>query len=377
MIRKQFVILGLALALSTGSACTALAETNTITMENSGAYLFEWRPVDFGDGKSFAILVGGNTLNESDVILNRGYDYAYTFEPMTYSRPWGTVPDLVNVNGVWGIPENWASLPEGTQPTMEIVLKTNYKNLDTDKRYVYVTHLPGNVNPADLPPEVRKYLINTDGSDAGAYNGTITSGWETNDQGQRMYRKSDGTFVKDSWLTVDEKTYYMDSNGFMLKDTNAPDGTYVNPNGEKVSYHPGWVQDGDNWRYIQKNGYYAASTWIQDTDGKWYYFNIGAVMEKDDVTPDGYYVDANGVWDGQASNVSQANPGPGASGAWESTADGWKYKNADGSYLTSAWKQSSGKWYYLNENGIMATNQTTPDGYYVDSDGVWNGEAAQ
>ena len=57
-------------------------------MENSGAYLFEWRPVDYGNGTSFAILVGGNTLNEKDVILNRGYDYAYTFESLTYPRPW-------------------------------------------------------------------------------------------------------------------------------------------------------------------------------------------------------------------------------------------------------------------------------------------------
>ena len=49
----------------------------------------------------------------------RGYDYAYTFDPMNYSRPWGTVPDLVNVDGVWAIPENWSSLPEGTQPTLQ------------------------------------------------------------------------------------------------------------------------------------------------------------------------------------------------------------------------------------------------------------------
>ena len=30
--------------------------------------------------------------------------------------------------------------------------------------------------------------------------------------------------------------------------------------------------------------------------GKWYYMNIGTYMETDDITPDGYYVDANGVW---------------------------------------------------------------------------------
>ena len=42
------------------------------------------------------------------------------------------------------------------------------------------------------------------------------------------------------------------------------------------------------WHYIMKNGRYAGATWIQDTDGKWYYINIGTYMETDDITPDGY-----------------------------------------------------------------------------------------
>ena len=94
------------------------------------------------------------------MILNRGYDYAYTFDPMTYQRPWGTVPDLVNVDGKWGIPENWSSMPQDSQPVMQIVLKTNYKTLSTDKRYVNVVHLPSNIDSSTLPSEVRKYLIN-------------------------------------------------------------------------------------------------------------------------------------------------------------------------------------------------------------------------
>lgn len=158
MFKRKLAILALAMALSAGTAVSAFAdETSKVAIENCGAYLFEWRPVDCGDGIAFAILVGGNTIQESDVILNRGYDYAYTFDPMNYSRPWGTVPDLVNVDGKWGIPENWSSLPEGAQPTLQIVLKTNYKNLDTDKRYIHVVHLPGGVDPSQ--PSVRSAQI--------------------------------------------------------------------------------------------------------------------------------------------------------------------------------------------------------------------------
>ena len=98
-MKKKLLTIMLACALSLGCAAPAMAEENVTTMENSGAYLFTWRPIDCGNGRSFAILVGGNTIQESDVILRRGYDYAYTFNSLQYSRPWGTVPDLVNVNG--------------------------------------------------------------------------------------------------------------------------------------------------------------------------------------------------------------------------------------------------------------------------------------
>ena len=377
MFKKKIAILCMTLAVSLFSSISVYANTTTV-MENSGAYLFEWRPVDYGNGTSFAILVGGNTLNEKDVILNRGYDYAYTFESLTYPRPWGTVPDLVNIDGVWGIPENWDILPEGSQPTMTIVLKTNNKNLDTDKRYIHVVHLSDGVNKDELPPEVRKYLINVYGSDAGAYEGTITGGWTRDESGNKKYRKPDGSFVSGGWLRVDDESYYMDENGVMLTDTITPDGIYVNINGEKTNYIPGWYQDEGGWHYIMKNGYYAGATWIQDTDGKWYYINIGTYMETDDITPDGYYVDANGVWDGNASTINnKVNLGPGVSKGWEPVDTGWKFKQEDGSYLTNSWKQdTNGKWYYLNEDGWMLKDTTTPDGFYVDADGVWDENTA-
>lgn len=318
MTLKKLSIICLSLLLCMSSTSIVLADTSvntsTTTMENSGAYLFEWRPVDCGNGHYFAILVGGDSIAEYNVILNKGYDYAYTFNPSAYPRPWGTVPELKNVDGVWAIPENLPSLPEGTQPTLQIVLLTNNNKLPTKERYIDVVKLPGNVQRDSLPAEVRKYLINVDGSDAGAYTGTATSGWLTDENGLFRYRKPDGTYVSDGWLNIDDELYYMDSDGVMLSDTITPDGFYVNVSGAKQKYIPGWMQNERGWKYVLKNGYYAATTWIQNTDGKWYYFDMGGYMETDCDTPDGYHVGPDGAWDGQPSTkvIDTKKLGPGA-----------------------------------------------------------------
>ena len=359
----------------------AATPENATVMENCGAYLFTWRPVDCGNGEYFVILNGQNTISESNVILNRGYDYAYTFDS-SYPKPWGQVPDLVNVNGLWGIPSNWGAMPAGAQAVSTIVLVTNNGNSSTRERYVHVTHLPDGVSVSQLPADVRKYVINTDGSDAGAYDDTDASGWIDTEAG-RMYLKPDGTYVTGGWLVVDEESYYMDANGIMLKDTITPDGVYVNANGERTNYKPGWVQDGENWRYVEKNGYYAANGWVQDTDGKWYYFNMGAYMVADDYTPDGYYVDASGAWDGQPANLSAIgqNPGPGAAlqtEGWQESAGSWRYRQADGTYVTNGWFQApDSKWYYFDANSIMLANTITPDGYHVDASGAWDGQPVE
>ena len=252
MLKKRLLlfIVTLGIIFSTSAPVYAEQISAETTMENAGAYLFEWRPVDCGNGHYFAIIVGDDTLNESDVILKRGYDYAYSFYPNNYSRPWGQLPDLVNVDGVWGIPENWALIPEGSQPTLQVVLLTNNKNFTSKERYIDVVRLPGNVKSSDLPQEVRKYLINADGSDAGAYTGTDMSGWIKNENGQWLYKKPDGSFVSNGWLKIDENSYYMNPEGIMLADTLTPDGIYVNSKGEKTAYMPGWVQNDRGWKYV-------------------------------------------------------------------------------------------------------------------------------
>lgn len=58
---------------------------------------------------------------------------------------------------------------------------------------------------------------------------------------------------------------------------------------------------------------------------------------------------------------------------WFQYDDGtWIYLDNDGYTLQSTWFQDvDGKWYYFDEYCYMLHDTTTPDGYYVGSDGAW------
>ncbi|MFR3752834.1 MAG: hypothetical protein ACLTW9_12115 [Enterocloster sp.] len=132
--------------------------------------------------------------------------------------------------------------------------------------------------------------------------GQRLSGWVLREDGRYQHSKPDGSYMLVIvGLNVEDELYYMDSEGYMLFDTITPDGSYVNASGAKQKYMPGWFQNERGWKYVLKNGYFAASTWIQDTDGKWYYFDMGGYMKTDYDTPDGYHVGPDGVWDGNAT----------------------------------------------------------------------------
>lgn len=49
---------------------------------------------------------------------------------------------------------------------------------------------------------------------------------------------------------------------------------------------------------------------------------------------------------------------------------GWQYLNDDGT-KASGWVLDDEKYYYIGDKGYMLTNTTTPDGFKVNSDGVW------
>ena len=76
-----------------------------------------------------------------------------------------------------------------------------------------------------------------------------------------------------------------------------------------------------------------------------------------------------------------------ANAEWRQNADNsWSYDNVNNGWfkdnnnwyffkdgiMKTGWLQDKdGKWYYLKNDGSMASNETTPDGFKVDNNGVW------
>lgn len=85
-----------------------------------------------------------------------------------------------------------------------------------------------------------------------------------------------------------------------------------------------WVQESNLWRFKLNAGGYAVSSWIESLSeaGAFYYVNESGIMLTSTTTPDGYTVDANGVWRGIV--VSNSNE------STSSTSSDTEKKNSSG-----------------------------------------------
>ena len=100
---------------------------------------------------------------------------------------------------------------------------------------------------------------------------------------------------------------------------------------------PGWHQDDRGWYYIV-DGKKTANTW-QTIDGLDYWFDGDGYMAT------GWRQYSNGAW--------------------------YYFKPSIGYMMKNCWISDGGNWYYLGSDGAMLTNTTTPDGYPVDANGIW------
>ena len=205
------------------------------------------------------------------------------------------------------------------------------------------------------------YLVDQNG------HRVTTQGWcevpDAYDNLETYYIKEDGKAAV-GWNTIDGKEYYFDRlDGVLERVGITNDGYLLDESGAKVT-EKGWRQlrwDSGYlyWYYVKEDGK-AAVGWTA-IDGKEYYFSSSlGVLETNQITPDGYLLDQNGV---------------------KVTGEGWKklpnmYDNIKWYYIKSdgkpatGWNLINGKEYFFNTySGELEVNRITKDGYYVDGNG--------
>ena len=117
------------------------------------------------------------------------------------------------------------------------------------------------------------------------------------------------------------------------------------------------------------------SHWMKDAKGWWLRFSDGT-WPMADRTGAYHWEHINGKW-WAFDETGYAKTG------WLRDEDygGWFYMDLEHGMQTG-WVLLDGAWYYFNPNsdgkrGIMYAGQRTPDGYYVDKNGVWDGRNKQ
>lgn len=78
---------------------------------------------------------------------------------------------------------------------------------------------------------------------------------------------------------------------------------------------------------------------------------------------DGWYEDSNGWWYLRPDGTYPVNQ-------WETVLGVRCHFNAEG-YLDTGWFNADGFWYFAKDSGELLKNGKTPDGYFVNEDGVW------
>lgn len=128
-----------------------------------------------------------------------------------------------------------------------------------------------------------------------------------------------------------------------------------------------------------------------DEKGEW--IESDSIYVDEDMLDDikaGYY--SSGSSSSSSGTTTTTTPSATVSAGWVLDHVGWWYRFTDGSYPTNGWLQIGGIWYCFDSvgymrtgwiqagnawyycdtvSGGMLTNAYTPDGYYVDANGVW------
>jgi glucan-binding YG repeat protein len=226
----------------------------------------------------------------------------------------------------------------------------------------------------DSDGKMKTNSFTPDGYYCGADGVYVRNAW-IKYNGNYYYVNANGLMKKNAWV----KDYYLGDDGVMKTNTFTPDGYYVGSDG--AYYRNRWIKYENKYYYTNSVGLIVKNAWIGA-----YYLGSDGVMMINSFTPDGYYVGADGAYlrnqkiqvDGKEYYLNAAgkvarNQWVGdyyLNGAGSIVKNHWAgnyWCGADGRYVKSSWVDDGR--YYVGPNGVYVTNQWIGD-YYLNGAGL-------
>lgn len=134
------------------------------------------------------------------------------------------------------------------------------------------------------------------------------------------------------------------------------DSSYGNGSANPISGSGGrWLSDSNGWWYQYTNGGWPFHSW-QMINGRWYYFNDQGYLQTG-------WIPLDNAWYYSFPDGSMAT-------GWQKIGPYWYYLDNSG-VLQTGWTLINSAWYYLDPgSGAMWAGCFTPDGHYVNANGV-------
>ena len=191
----------------------------------------------------------------------------------------------------------------------------------------------------------------------------------------------------------DGKVYYVENGqtakgwkSINAKSEDSKEGThkvwiYVSQTGEVQT---GWVQDNGSWYYLseltgEQKGIGLLQKGFLEINKTFYYFDESGAMKENQwfqTTEGWYYADKSGSvkvdeWF-QVGNKWYAASGKGTilTNVFLPYKDEVYHFNESGVMAENEWFEVNGGWFYASKSGAILRNTTTPDGYYVNANGI-------
>ena len=273
------------------------------------------------------------------------------------------------------------------QPRINASVETGLENVSPDAVFTYSTdgvdyqsEIPGFTNAGTYLVYVKASIanfndvvktvtvtVNPKESSSDGNSGNNTSGGSGSNNGNSGSGSSGSGSSGSDWDSSD----YDDPNESSVKVTPNPSNKVTKDSQKGYRNVEQGIITGTANQTVD-DGY---SHWMKDAKGWWLRFSDGT-WPMADRTGAYHWEQINGKW-WAFDETGYAKTG------WLRDEDygGWFYIDLEHGMQTG-WVLLNGVWYYFNpisdgKRGIMYAGQRTPDGYYVDKNGVWDGRNKQ